>query len=1034
MIVSNQQQLRVNPYQTEREYIEAGRASEILYIVPTNRRVRALRKSLLENSPNGVVADINVHTLSTFCTGLFFRDNSGDRMVTEAVSSVLLSQCFRELKPDYFAAYSDGVPRGTLDRIRNVINQYKRNGISPEALFGQQKELKGTEQKKAEAITEIYQLYKTKFEKLNVYDIGDVYESLLAMPEDGLIELFKTKFRDISLILIDGFTELTVPEAKIISTALIDSGVPGYIFIDYHKGNRQLFQSADEMIENLKAQGLFAHEEKEATTRSKVTEKFADGLFNYYLSSAPEKQTQIKILTGKNIREEVEIIAKEIKELVANKNLSPSDIGVVFNLIENYSPTVRDVFGEYEIAFNLSDRYRVDRNPLIISIINLLELSENDFYYKNLFRALSGNLIRLKGVKLKDFMSAASELKIVGGYKKWIKVLDRIMSMPEDTDQRNRISKEQCQKIEDALDELKKLLTPFNKELTFEGYKTGFYKLLDKLKIREKLLTGHNEEDEKNVKALKAFLRDMVATFALLEEEYGKDKKFSQAYFNSQLRTIITSSRYNIREKPNYGVLVTTPDEIRGLKFKVLFIGGLFENNFPTKFSPEIFMPESYRKSEQKHRQGEQYLFYQTTNSFTDQLYLTCPVNDEKKKLVRSNFLDECTRIFVIPESGRAAYSDSYYSRSEEQIYHGKLAGQNAGEGIPAEILSSVQIDKERAFETEAGSPYSGKISAASDQPETADILSNKAFSASALEMYAGCPFKYFAERVLRLRPVDEPVESIEPVEFGNLLHQVLFEFINGIIISGLDYRDYITNEFDNALDKLFSIAEEKIRGINANEAESFFEIEKILGIGGDRDQSILAQFLENEKKSAALVPAMAEKEFEIEFAEEGDLPALKLHGKIDRIDVNSESGFYKVMDYKSGGKTPDKSDLREGLSLQLPVYMLAAKKELAGLMEKEFRPAFPEIYSLKFGNVKCNKVSVEDLGGFRGEYTGDAEKLEKAIKLSEDLAESALRKAREYVAGIADGRFHLSRQPDRAEKVCKNCDHYLVCRVREIN
>jgi ATP-dependent helicase/DNAse subunit B len=87
-------------------------------------------------------------------------------------------------------------------------------------------------------------------------------------------------------------------------------------------------------------------------------------------------------------------------------------------LIDKYSALIRDIFSSFGIPFNLTDRISLATSNPVISIINLLEILENDFYYKNIFRALSSRFLNFENISLDGLMKAAAELKIVAGYKK----------------------------------------------------------------------------------------------------------------------------------------------------------------------------------------------------------------------------------------------------------------------------------------------------------------------------------------------------------------------------------------------------------------------------------------------------------------------------------------------------------------------------------------------------------------------------------------------------------------------------------------
>ena len=117
---------------------------------------------------------------------------------------------------------------------------------------------------------------------------------------------------------------------------------------------------------------------------------------------------------------EVDLIAKEIKEIIYNNNVEPQNICVVFNLISNYSQIVRDRFTMLGIPFNLTDRLSLKTSSPVISILNLFEILENDFYYNNIFRAFSSDILNPGNLDISNLRNTAVNLKIISGYKNWI--------------------------------------------------------------------------------------------------------------------------------------------------------------------------------------------------------------------------------------------------------------------------------------------------------------------------------------------------------------------------------------------------------------------------------------------------------------------------------------------------------------------------------------------------------------------------------------------------------------------------------------
>ena len=181
------------------DIIKNGQLNKLLLIVPTNRKMRYLKKEIISHSPRKATGKINLETIGTFVTNLFFCDPSngksasqGMKMLSDAASSVLLKQSIQECNLKYFEKNKD-VPPGTLDRIKNVISEYKKNGITPAKLNQESSSLEGTEKIKAEDIADIYEKYQQKCNELQVKEIGDIYQELIQLPGSE----FSKRFREL---------------------------------------------------------------------------------------------------------------------------------------------------------------------------------------------------------------------------------------------------------------------------------------------------------------------------------------------------------------------------------------------------------------------------------------------------------------------------------------------------------------------------------------------------------------------------------------------------------------------------------------------------------------------------------------------------------------------------------------------------------------------------------------------------------------------------------------------------------------------
>ena len=188
-------------------------------------------------------------------------------------------------------------------------------------------------------------------------------------------------------------------------------------------------------------------------------------------------------------------------------------------------------------------------------------------------------------------------------------------------------------------------------------------------------------------------------------------------------------------------------------------------------------------------------------------------------------------------------------------------------------------------------------------------------FSATQLENYAKCPYKYFVENVLRLETITGPVEELEAFEYGSLIHTILYEFYTKLKEKGIILSNCSDDDFKTAENLLFKIAGQKFDELKLSPELSFYEREKLLGINNRRTQSLLYKFLEEERTNdSGYIPLFFEMSFgkvknqsksSKKFNESVNAGKIKLKGKIDRIDINEEEKTLKVVDYKLGGKKP---------------------------------------------------------------------------------------------------------------------------------
>jgi len=1047
MILTKSKNKKININKEIDRRIKNGKISNLLLVVPTNRKVRHFKKEIISNSPNNSTKNIFIETISTFSTKIIERNDEFNNLeLSEPATYILLEQAFNEIKPEYFSSYKNNIPTGTLQQIKNVISEYKKHGITPEILRNELDALIGSEKLKAENIADIYENYQKKIEQLQIKETGDIYKKFEELSLEKLDKRFSELYPEVNLIAALGFDEFTLPEIKIWDKCSKIPSTDLYIHFDYKSNNDSIFSHLNNTYSKMIETGFEIIKEENDNYLTDFEKLVQEKLF---LAKSVNKNGEFKnnvfLISALNVEEEIEIISKEIKDLITQKKVLPSDICVAFNSIQKYSAIIRDVFTVYGVPFNLTDRFSLSSSQPVISIINILEILENDFYYKDILRGLNSGYLSELNINSTNILKSATNLKIISGLTNWINTLEGEIYLRKNNDENEYDDLLHLETFSDALSSIKKireLLSPFFDEMTLTEFKQKLIELIYKLKIPVLITSDDDFTAEKNIKSITIFIELIDELTDLFLKQYGSKNKFQLKFYLNFLRTAVKSTRYNIKEKPNYGVLVTSINEIRGLKFDYLFLSGLCDGDFPTRYQPEIFFSGSYFKKENQHQEKERYQFYQALCRWNKKLYLTYPLTDDKREFVKSTFITELESIMEITTLKNDNYKNKIYSKEELLINYGETKNKELlkdnYQNINAELIeNSISIDKKRKEDPFSVSANNGIIGGEINEDARSKLFAfkDRQFSYSQLETYAKCPYKYFAERVLKIEPNEEPTDELEFHELGTLLHLILYEFYTELQKEKITLSGCTNEDFLKATKLIFKIAENKISEAHFNSPLTFFEKEKILGIEGKNKNSVLYKFLLYERENKdGFTPAF----FEIGFGNFGNnnketllkklkIGEIKIRGKIDRIDINEDQDKFKVVDYKLSGNTPSISNLQKGIALQIPLYLYAAKELIKAQLKKDTTPLSGEIYSLKYRDKDFGKEIVKPVNKRNINEN-------QLIEENEKLINDCVKNVEKYVQQITEGKFNLSTLSNRENEICKYCGFKSVCRIQEIN
>ncbi len=492
-----------------------------------------------------------------------------------------------------------------------------------------------------------------------------------------------------------------------------------------------------------------------------------------------------------------------------------------------------------------------------------------------------------------------------------------------------------------------------------------------------------------------------------------------------------------------YGaVMVSAAHDLRGLEFDVVIVPGLTERVFPKKLIEDPILPDTARASlghglERQHERAaaERLALHLAAGAARRRLLFTFPRVDldQGRPRVPSFYALEVLRA----AEGRLPGFDELDRRAagEQAVRLGWPAPREAADAIDdaefdlavlnrltgrdeaattgaAHYLLGANPHLARALRARARrwlrrwTPADGLVD---PPPEVRAALERhrlgaRSYSATALQQFAACPYRFLLYAVHRLQPREEAeaIEVIDPLTRGALLHEVQFELLTALRAAR---RLPVTHAMlDEALHTMDATLERIAAAWRDRLAPA---IERVWNDAIDAIRADLREWL---RRAAADPEPWTPERFELAFGLEGRDQAdpasrvepvaleagLILRGSIDLVE-RSLGGRLRVTDHKSGkADAPGDLIIGGGRFLQPVLYALAAERLLDAPVESG------RLYY-------CSS---------RGGYE------ERAVPLDEHARAAAREFAAVVGKAIADG--FLPAAPD--DGACQWCDYRRVC------
>lgn len=979
-----------------------------LFVGPGGDYIKQIREAFLAKTETKTIVATKFLALDQFAVSVLrlFRPEMlhiGNDILRMEIRNIL-----EELGKKEFS-HSSALIEYLLDMIHDV-----KENEGFDTLFGEDDEM-------ILLMKSVYLRLEEKLKSKRIFDTFDAYIYSKELAD----EIRPGEFG--SHLFLDGFHDFT-PAMKTFIKAIAGSFDTVYITAvddpsrtELFSETRSIFDFVDELTIENELHRIYLKE----TYHPEGVRNFFKNIF----ASRKENSIcpSIKIKEYSDKFNEVEGTAREIKRLLSN-GFSPDEISVVASDFSIYDKLMSEKFKDYGIPFRSEGDEPLTNSRAVKALLLPLETAVSHFPPEKLI-AMGDAGYAGKDLDARYFESVTISARLIYDFprtsfnsrkKRWNekiekyklflqKKLNAVATSPDDEFEEADLSvyKEALERVKN---EVEPALSNIFKTLEiFKGVKRKDCRLYGKLfELWEAQIGIHKNYNqlkerfstERELLAIDTFFQKVIPELERLLIFLDKEFVSPEEYY-SYLNLMVRNRKFKTSKAVANRVEIQSLLNSRFSFKKIKFFLGFNDENYPavklnplysfTQFSEKTPKDLLLTKEKQQKlnlylaitRVSEQIIFSYPSATLDGETLLPSPYLKDILKssgsMVESLGNNDGRKGGIIPEIEKAMSKDELklsMAKYYDTEYWPELIKEYGDYG-----LSKLSRNLNRFSR-----PFSWKINKA----ELIEKRIGRTFSFSRFKVYDDCPFKFYLSYLLKLKEKEEILFEINPMEEGTIYHSVLKDYFSGFEL-----------EWEKALER-------NLKKYIKHDSQVIFNFEY------KRLLEVLKEYIEVREASvpkymgAGLKPSFFEIPFGMENPKQVEIvDNVYLRGKIDRIDIDDETGEMYIIDYKRG-VTSDKK--------QLVLYSIAAnnlfRKEQFYVRGGTFRP-------LTGKKMSASSFKTEEL---------DGESVWKFFK-SQEITRSTLDF---WVKNLTDSLFNGDFTPtvERGKDNCFFCKFKRICSV----
>ena len=840
-----------------------------------------------------------------------------------------MRRCLQELHSNLKVFGRPSQRAAFLHQLTTLADEFYAYQIAPETLYRHVADMEGAMGDKLRDVALIFAAYDARL-RHGETDVRSRVQKL----HDSLPQSHYLDGKDLYL---DGFSFFNKQEESVLALALRRCHSVTVTLLGDRSG--QLFQNAAAQKERLVRMAREAGVECRLAYLSRQEDSPLGHLERHCFGSDAvweEETDAVALYQAATAYTEVEYVSARIRQLAA-QGYRYRDIAVASRSMDVYGPLLESVFRRDGIPAYISRRSDILEKPVMTLLLSAVDAATGGFEYEDMFRYLKTGMTGVTAAECDLLENYVIRWDIRGNM--WLRDvpwtlnpdgygLDMTEERAARLEEINRIREKVRGPLSALADGLKQRPAARDKARTLYEFAAvaGVPEALRE-KADELLSAGQVQLAEEYAQLWQIFC-DVLDQFV----EILGDTELDGEEFARLLRLVLT--QYSV------GTIPATLDQVKVSEItrndrhrvRVLFLLGANDHLLP-KIEKDGGVLDSGDRQALAQRDiplsdatfdaldNELQNIYACLAQPTEQLHISWPVTDVTGAELRPSFVVERVRL-LFPRL-KVQREDGAY-RMTLPATALCAAGENEAlrryfEGQPRYAAALAAMARARRMER-------GRLS-----PEAVKSLYGRsiAMSASRIDRVKSCHFGYFMEYGLRAK--ERKKAGFEAPEVGTFLHYLL-ENVNREVKEQGGYGQVD----DEALRHMVKRYVERYAATQIQEYQNKSARFRYLFSRLRETAYTIILNIAREMRQSDFQPV----EFELSFGgRDGHLPAitvreggasLSVSGKVDRVDGWLHDGklYLRVVDYKTGKKSFDLTDIRYGLGIQMLLYLFTLERE----------------------------------------------------------------------------------------------------------